>query len=302
MSGDRATSREVRSGERLLTVEITGAPDGFPVFLLHGTPGSRVGPKPRSSVLYRRGIRLISYDRPGYGGSTRHEDRCVADAAADVESVADDLRLDRFAVVGRSGGGPHALACAAMLPDRVTRAAVLVSFAPPDATSLEWYEGMAEDNVRDFSAVERDLPTLVDRLSARTDRLLRDPDTIFGVLRDQLNVVDSRVVNDFAIRRLLTDSYREALRAGPYGWIDDVCALRRPWGFNLRSITAPVQLWHGVEDSIAPVEHTRWLARRIPGARIQVKTGAGHFAAVENLPEVLSWLAAAGSLADVRTG
>ena len=301
MSGDRATSREVKSGGRLLAVEITGAPDGSPVFLLHGTPGSRIGPKPRGSVLYRRGIRLISYDRPGYGDSTRHEGRYVAHAAADVEAIADELRLDRFAVVGRSGGGPHALACAAMLPDRVTRAAVLVSLAPPDAAGLDWYDGMTEDNIRDFSTVDQDLPTLVDRLGARADRLRRDPGAIFDVLRDQLNVVDRRVVNDFAIRRLLADSYREALRTGPAGWIDDVCALRRPWGFSLRSITAPVRLWHGADDSIAPVGHTRWLARCVPGARIQVQTGAGHFAAVEILPEILSWLAAE-PLANVRTG
>ena len=116
----------VVGNRRLLTIDVSGAPDGAPVFLLHGTPGSRNGPKPRSSVLYRLGVRLICYDRPGYGGSSRVPDRRVADAARDVEMIADKLKLGRFAVVGRSGGGPHALACSALLSDR--------SAAPPSSS------------------------------------------------------------------------------------------------------------------------------------------------------------------------
>src|SRR3954468_19949030 len=99
-------SFEVKTRDgRILTTSVTGPPDGWPVFLLHGTPGSRHGPKPRASVLYRRGIRLIAYDRPGYGGSTRHPGRQVADAAQDIAAIAAELAIDRFAVVGRSGGG-----------------------------------------------------------------------------------------------------------------------------------------------------------------------------------------------------
>src|ERR1039457_6640174 len=102
------------SGRRKLSVETLGAPEGKPVFLLHGTPGSRYGPRPRGIILYRLGIRLITYDRPGYSGSDRNRGRSVADAADDVAAIADALGIDRFSVVGRSGGGPHALACAAL--------------------------------------------------------------------------------------------------------------------------------------------------------------------------------------------
>src|SRR4051794_39170038 len=105
------TRFEIGVDDRVLAVEVSGALDGVPVFLLHGTPGSRSGPRPRTSVLYRQGVRLISYDRPGYGGSTRMQNRRVVDAAADVDAIADRMGVDRFAVVGRSGGGPHALAC-----------------------------------------------------------------------------------------------------------------------------------------------------------------------------------------------
>ena len=121
---------------RTLMYESWGAPDGEPVFLFHGTPGSRVGPHPRPSVLYRLGIRLICHDRPGYGGSDPLPGRSVAHAAEDVAAIADHLGLDRFAVVGRSGGAPHALACAALLPKQVTRVAVLVPLAPRHADGL----------------------------------------------------------------------------------------------------------------------------------------------------------------------
>ncbi|MCG6500466.1 alpha/beta fold hydrolase, partial [Kitasatospora sp. A2-31] len=128
---------------RALAVETVGDPRGRPVFLLHGTPGSRVGPHPRTSVLYRLGIRLVSFDRPGYGDSARLPGRRVSAAAADVRTIADELGIDRFAVLGRSGGGPHALACAALLPERVTRVALLVSLAPRNAAGLDWYGGRA---------------------------------------------------------------------------------------------------------------------------------------------------------------
>ena len=120
--------------------------------MLHGTPGSRVGPFPRGRGLYELGVRLISFDRPGYGGSDRLISRRVADVVPDVTAIADALDLGRFAVLGRSGGGPHALACAALLPERMTRAGVLVSLAPWAAEGLDWYAGMADSNVREYTA------------------------------------------------------------------------------------------------------------------------------------------------------
>ena len=135
---------------RRLSVESVGDPEGKPVFLLHGTPGSRNGPRPRGIVLYRLGIRLISYDRPGYPGSDRNPGRKVASAAENVRIVADYFGIDRFSVVGRSGGAPHALACAALMPDRVVSAAALCSPAPFDAEDLNWTVGMTESNVRAY--------------------------------------------------------------------------------------------------------------------------------------------------------
>jgi pimeloyl-ACP methyl ester carboxylesterase len=284
---------DVRTSDgRTLRYEITGAPAGSPVFLLHGTPGSRIGPKPRSSVLYRLGVRLISYDRPGYGGSDRHEKRRVADAATDIETIADHLGLDRFSVVGRSGGGPHALAAAALLPARVARAAALVSVAPVDAEEIDWFGGMNDENSRAFHTAEEDEPKLVESLRLRADQGRRDPTGMLEVLRRQMTEADLRVVHDWMIRKLLAETYSEALSPGPYGWIDDVLAFRRSWGFRLADIRQPVRFWHGAQDNFAPVSHTRWLADRVPHAEVEVQSASAHFGAMEILPAMLSWLGA----------
>ncbi|TDB72050.1 alpha/beta fold hydrolase [Micromonospora sp. KC723] len=290
-----------RADNRRVAYEVTGAPDGFPVFLMHGTPGSRRGPKPRSIVLYRMGVRLIAYDRPGYGDSERREGRDVADAARDVEAIADQLNLTRFAIAGRSGGGPHALACAAdgALRGRVARVAVLVSFAPADAARLDWFAGMNGDNVRGFGGREdHDTATMIAQIRRRAARVAEDPRFLLEELMVQMSAADRRAINDAALRRLIADTYEEALRAGPYGWIDDVLALRRSWKFDLGAIDTartPVRLWHGAEDTFAPVGHARWLAGQIPGAEIEVQPGAAHFDAVEELPRVLGWLTEAGA-------
>jgi pimeloyl-ACP methyl ester carboxylesterase len=280
----------VVEGARLLAVEVTGAHDGVPVFLLHGTPGSRRGPKPLDKVLYNMGVRLVSYDRPGYGRSTRLAGRRVADAAKDIEIIADRLGLETFSVVGRSGGGPHALACAALLPDRVRRAAVLVGLAPRDAIGLDWYEGMGEDNVRKHASAADDVISLVAEISERAELVSADPQALIDILRAEMSDPDLRFTQSSLYRGLLGDSYQEALREGPFGWIDDVLAFRHDWGFAVEHIRGPVLLWHGAEDTFSPVNHSRWLADRIPQALVHVQPNAAHFAAVEVLPLILPWL------------
>ncbi|MEH1167718.1 alpha/beta hydrolase [Micromonospora sp. CPCC 205539] len=284
-----------RADNKRVAYEVTGDPKGFPIFLMHGTPGSLRGPKPRSIVLYRMGIRLIAYDRPGYGDSERFEGRDVADAARDVEAIADQLELERFAVVGRSGGGPHALACAAdeLLRGRVTRVAVLVSLAPSDAIELSWFDGMNSDNVRAFGAGSFDTDEVVEEIRQRAARAAEDPRFLLQDLMTHMGPPDRRAINDAAIRGLIFDTYQEALRAGPYGWIDDVLALRRSWKFDLGAIdtqATPVRLWHGADDTFAPASHGEWLAGQIPGAEIEVQPDAAHFDAVRELPRILKWL------------
>ncbi len=278
---------------RQLSTQTYGDPDGRPVFLLHGTPGSRLGPRPRASVLHRLGIRLISFDRPGYGDSDRMAGRRVSDVAADVLAIADAYGLeDRFAVVGRSGGGPHALACAALLPGRVNRAAVLVGIAPHGAVGLDWFDGMAQSNVSEFTAAANGFEDIVAHTKAVANAVRADPGSLLAQLQADLPDPDRRVVADRGIRSMLLESYAEALRTSAYGWVDDALAFCSPWGFDPASVTVPVLLWHGAHDVFSPASHARWLAGQIPSAAVVVQAGAAHFGALDVLPDILRWVSA----------
>ena len=281
----------MRSADRrLLAGKVSGDPSGRPVFLMHGTPGSWVGPVPRARLLYELGVRLISFDRPGYGDSDRLASRLVADVVPDVVTIADALGVHRFAVLGRSGGGPHALACAALLPDRVTRAAALVSLAPWDAGGLNWFDGMAGSNVDAYTTAAADPERLTTRLVQAAAKIKADPASHLAGLSPEMPTPDRRVVADAGIRHMLALNFAEALRMSPDGWIDDVLAFCEPWGFDLSQIKVPVLVWHGEDDVFSPVAHAHWLAEQIPGAIKSIPPGTAHLGALEVVPDVLSWL------------
>jgi pimeloyl-ACP methyl ester carboxylesterase len=172
----------------------------------------------------------------------------------------------------------------------VTRVAALVSMAPGDA-DLDWYADMGEGNVRSFRSIDDDPVALRERLNRTATRTSADPLTLVEELRPQLAVADHSVIEDVAFRQLLTVSYRDALQSGPSGWIDDTLALRRPWHFKLQDIKVPVLLWHGQDDTFAPVGHTHWIATQLVNApvKVHIEQGAAHFGAMEVLPEVLAW-------------
>ncbi|AVZ71782.1 alpha/beta hydrolase [Streptomyces lunaelactis] len=277
------------SDGRDLAVEHHGNPRGRPVFLLHGTPGSRLGQAPRSIVLYQLGVNLITFDRPGYGKSDRLPGRRVASAAADVEAIADALDIGEFAVVGRSGGAPHALACAALLPERAVRTAALVGLAPRNAQGLDWFAGMTEANVREYNNAAAGGQQLTAALEFRSVAIRSDPRGSVDDLRRGLSASDRGIVADVGIQAMLVRNFTEALRSSADGWVDDVMAFSTDWGFRPEDIAANVLLWHGEDDVFAPVQHTRWLAERIPGAHLEVESGAAHFGALRVLTRILSW-------------
>ncbi|MFD3655026.1 alpha/beta fold hydrolase [Streptomyces sp. NPDC058620] len=274
---------------RQLAVEHYGKPHGRPVFLLHGTPGSRLGPAPRGSVLYRLGVHLIAYDRPGYGDSDRLPGRPVAHVADDVAAIADALGIERFGVVGRSGGAPHALACAALLPDRTARTAALVGLAPRDAHGLDWFDGMTESNVREYTNAAAGARQLTAALEFRSATIRADPAGMVAEMHSTLPASDRGIVADAGIRAMLTRNFAEGLRSSADGWVDDVMSFSTDWGFSPGDIASPVLLWHGEDDVFAPVSHTRWLAERIPGSELVVERGAAHFGALRVLTRVLGW-------------
>ena len=280
---------------RELAVEVTGHPTGEPVFLLHGTPGSLLGPRPRGIFLYRLGIRLISYNRPGYPGSTRDSGRTVADAAADVEAIADHFGIDRFSVIGRSGGAPHALACAAdkRLRDRLICAASLCGLAPydTDGTDLDWFGDMVKSNVAAYqNAAEYHLQALIATFIQQAERVRNNSEGLINTLRPELVGSDRDVMGDVALRRIIAQTHAEALRESVDGWIDDVIALAHPWSVELSDITGPVLLWQGGDDMFTPASHTMWLHRQIGTSELRFQSGAAHFDAIKVLPQILRWV------------
>ena len=278
-------------GGRILRVIECGDPGGVPVIAHHGTPGSRLLYRRWVEDATERGIRLIAYDRPGYGGSDRHPGRSVADVAADVEAIADALGLDRILTQGRSGGGPHALACAARLGDRVAAAATLASVAPYDAEGLDFLAGMGEDNVEELGAAVEGAGTLAPLLEAFAPRLLEaDPDELVEGLKSLLSPPDVAVVNGGLAEELIAVT-GEGIRATREGWLDDDLAFVKPWGFELDSISVPLQVWQGRQDLMVPVAHGEWLAEHLPGADVRLSDDDGHLS-IEHLRigEMHTWL------------
>jgi len=274
---------------RTLRVLEGGDPHGQPVFVLHGTPGSRLLYRKHVEDAARRGLRLIGYDRPGYGGSTPMRGRRVVDAAHDVLAIAEELSLDRFAVWGHSGGGHHALACAADLPDRVVAVASLAADAPyleVTAEGIDWFQGMSDWHTQFFKAMMSN-PTVLDELTA-PEILTREQfrERVSTILSDLDRIALTNELVDYVMA-----SEREGQIAGLAGGRDDSLAEITAWGFDVSTIQVPLQLWHGKHDKFVPFSQGEWLATHIPGADIHLEQEEGHVSLFENrIPEVHAWL------------
>ena len=275
---------------RALTVREAGDPRGIPVLALAGTPGSTVFYELHARDAEERGIRLVSYARPGYEGSTRDEGRTVADCAADIAAVCDALGIERFCVWGGSGGGPHVLAAAALLPERVAAAAALCAVAPFDADGLDWYDGMGEQNVHDFDlAREGGAAHRANLEHEREELLAATPDQLVEVWHSLLGPADREAATGELAASLLEHG-RAGVEGGVDGWIDDELAFVAAWGFDLGAIRVPVLLWQGEQDRFVPRGHGAWLAERIPGVEARITAPDGHLTLIGRIPEVHGWL------------
>jgi pimeloyl-ACP methyl ester carboxylesterase len=276
---------------RSLCVESGGDPTGRPVLVHGGTPNSRLMAEPWLEDAEHRGIHIISYDRPGYGGSTAQPGRSVADCANDVRTIADAFGIDRLAVWGASGGGPHALACAALLPDLVYAVASIASLAPYGPPDLDYFTGMGQANVDDIKLFLDDPAAAREKsVQDRRDVLLRTPETVHTGLASLLSPADAAVLS-YEMASFFVSSAKDGLAPGDQGWWDDACAHMAPWGFEFDAIRIPVQLWHGAQDQFVPFQHGQWLAARIPGVDAHLTEVDGHLTLlVERVPDVHRWL------------
>jgi pimeloyl-ACP methyl ester carboxylesterase len=276
----------------MLAVAEWGDPDGIGLIAMHGTPGGRIAYWSDPTIYARHGLRRITYDRPGYGESTRLAGRIVADVIPDVLAIADALGIDRFAVTGGSGGGPHALACAALVPDRVLRCLAAVSVAPYDAEGLDWLVGLTTGNVNEFRAAqdgESEIRQLVEQERATTlERLAAGRADFFGDSYELSEADKAQMVKHLT---RVADHLTTALAHGVDGWVDDDIAFTKPWGFDVSSIRIPVYLTYGRTDNLVPPAHGDWLAARIPGAEVHVDDEAGHMGDDSTVEEQFAWLA-----------
>lgn len=250
--------------------------DGLPVFWHGGTPNTGLPPAPLFAAAERLGLRFVGADRPGYGGTTRDPGSAVAGVVDDVRAVLDRLGIDRCVTLGHSGGGPRALAAAALLPDRVLRAAAVSSPAPPDAAGLDRFAGMAAAAAREqaAAAIGREALTAVLEDDGFDPAVFTAADlaALDGAWSWFLHVVAA------------------ATRDGVAGQVDDGLAQARPWGFALAAIRVPVLVVHGADDRLVPASHGAWLAGHVPGAEHRVVPGAGHVSVLEEGPAVLARL------------
>jgi pimeloyl-ACP methyl ester carboxylesterase len=248
------------------------------VFWLHGTPNIGPPPEPLFAAAARSGLRWVSYDRPAYGGSSPVPDRDVASAAADVAAIADALGIDRFAVLGHSGGGPHALACGALLPGRVLAVVSVSAPAPPDAHDLDWFAGLSQSGVGEQRAARGGRAALEAYLPSAEF----DPQTF--------------TMGDYAALQgewsWLTEVVRKALDQGNEGLVEDLLAGAWPWGFALAEITVPVLILHGAADRMVPAAHGEWLAAHCAGAELRLIADAGHITVLDSAPAALEWVQA----------
>ena len=273
---------------RHLDLMIAG-PEGGVVVLAHsGTPSSGRLFAALLDAGAERGLRHVSYARPGYADSSRNAGRSVADCTADVEAIADQLEIERFHTVGSSGGGPHALACAALLPDRVLSAATVGGCAPYDAEGLDWLAGMGAENVEELELAERGPDALQPWLEREAEAMVQaSPEELREILGDLVSDPDRAALTG-SFSQHLYSSMCESFKRGVWGWLDDDIAFVRPWAFDLDAIQVPVTVWHGSQDRFVPVAHGEWLSEHVPGARVRLLSDHGHLSlAVAHYGEVL---------------
>ncbi len=261
-----------------------GAPDvaGSPVaaFWLHGSPNIGSPPEPLFAAAEANGLRWVSYDRPGYGGSSPHDGRSVASAAADVAAVADALGIGRFAVLGHSGGGPHALACAALRPERVIAAVSVSGPAPFDADGLDWFAGWSP------GVAAENRVAAGGRAALEAHWAQAEPEDMGAFFTD----ADLTALG--GSWSWLAGVADQAMQQGNEGLIEDTLAGVRPWDFRPEAINVPVLIMHGARDKMVPRGHAEWLAARCPAAESRIVPDAGHITVLDSAPDALTWLGA----------
>ncbi len=278
---------------------VSDGPDDGRCFLFHsGTPSAAGAYAPLVDELARRNLRFVTFSRPGYAGSSAMPGRSVGDVATDVQAILDALKIGLFFCAGQSGGGPHALACAALLPDRVIATATLAGVAPWPAEGIDWFSGMGPENIAEFGATIKGRDALEPYLE-REAAAVRDvqPAGVVASFGGLVSDVDKAALTG-GYAEFMAVSLRRSVSSGIAGWRDDDLAFATSWGFDLASIETPVAIWQGGEDRMVPMQHGTWLAAHVAGAEQHLLPDEGHLSlALNKIGDVLDGLLAMGEAA-----
>jgi len=267
------------SDGRSLDVRVSGPHGAVPLLFHHGTPGSALSVRALERAVVERSLRLVTWSRPGYGSSTRRPGRRIVDDADDVAVVLDHLGSERCVVAGWSGGGPHALASGARLPDRVAGVLCIAGVGPAvamEAAGTDFLAGMGEQNHEELGAA-RTGETALRAYLERDAAGLRDvrAEGVVAEMASLLPPVDRAVLTG-EYGEDVAAGWRESVRTGVDGWLDDDLAMVGPWGFEVEEVGVPTFVWQGEEDLMVPFAHGRWLSERLPRATTHLLPGEGH--------------------------
>src|SRR4051812_3750125 len=275
---------------RTLEVRDSEVADGFPTVFHWGTPSAAVPVPFLEEPARERGLRLIAYSRPGYGESMPRSDgadsAAVADDIDDTATILDQLGIDEFLTVGWSGGGPRALGCAALLAPRCRAAACVAGIAPADRIDWDVREGMAEENIEEFTAALEGRVALEEFLAAQAGMFTVTGPEVAGALGGLAPEADRAAMTE-EVADVLAAAFRAAGLQGIVGWRDDDLMLLRPWGFDLAAIEGPVSVWAGSADTMVPPRHGEWLAAHVAGARAHLLDGEGHISLITDAGRIL---------------
>jgi pimeloyl-ACP methyl ester carboxylesterase len=278
----KARTIQLRDGRTLAYAE-WGDSGGVPVFLFHGSPGSRLF-RPREAVTLSSGTRLVTSDRPGYGRSDSAPGRTMLDWADDVAELSDVLDIDRFAVMGTSSGGPYALACAVRLPARVHRVGLVSTTVPLDEVPSAWED--LDEKERELVELARHEPAQCAKVVAEAAAwLLERPEMFLDFPRPE---PDQRMLEESEIRAMYLEQIMEAVRPGleGYGW--DGVVERNPWGFRLADVKADVHLSHGDQDPYIPRSHVEAMGRQIANSQTTMYPDEAHGVIVTRWQDILA--------------
>jgi pimeloyl-ACP methyl ester carboxylesterase len=267
---------------RSIEVLTAGPPGGLPLVFHSGTPAGLVALPSLAEAATARGLRVVFYTRPGYGNSTAQPGRLVAGAASDVAAVLDQLGEREFITAGWSGGGPHALATAALLAERCLAAATIASLAPYRASGLDWLAGMAQENIEEMGAALQGEEPLTAYLTAAAAELADVTATEVAASLGGLVTAADRAAITGVFAQYLVEATVAALASGIGGWRDDDLAFASDWGFSLDLVRVPLSIWQGDQDAMVPFGHGEWLTKAIPAARAHLLPGEGHLTLVQN--------------------